>query len=86
MGIVTSVSLNNSDWEYVKRNGLSPSRLIKIGIMRHKHFPEDDMGVVLKNDTNYKEENEKLRTIVDMLKESLSEKNGLIAKYEGVLK
>ena len=45
MSIITSISISNDDWDYLRTKKLSPTRLFKIGLERSRNVmlvsPED---------------------------------------------
>ncbi len=45
MSIITSISVRNEDWEYLRERKLSPTALFKIGLERSKNIGLDEYDI-----------------------------------------
>lgn len=73
MSVVTSISIKNEDWAYLREKKLSPTALFNLGISRHRKLeitPELDDGSHLdepEKKSALEEKNKKLLDVIEIL-------------------
>ena len=66
MSIITSISINNADWDYIREHKLSPTRLFKIGLERTRNtrlIADDEVSI--ENTLNLKQ---KISSLIEAIR------------------
>lgn len=87
MSIITSISIKNEDFEYIKKNCLSPTALFNIGLARKKHLsviPEDSDGLPIDIPdklNKLEEKNKALIQAIQILTERAEKAENMLEQY-----
>ena len=82
MSIITSISVKNDDWEFLRSEKLSPTALFNVGLARYRHKTVDLEELEGQNSTDIKELQEKVQRILHALEIVTESRDRFEAMYK----